>query len=453
MARIEVAIGVWISLTVSFATAQDGDGGTVAGEPPGLATIRAADLRERVQYLADDKLEGRAAGTKGNERAGEYIAAHFRQLGLRRLAMRGRSWFQDFNADSDRYKEVATRNVVGLLEGSDALLKDEVIVIGAHYDHVGIGRFGSRESARSSLADKIHNGADDNASGTAGMMELAEAFAEAPPRRSLLFLAFSAEELGLLGSRHYCNEPLVPLERTIAMFNFDMIGRSEDDYLFVGGTGTSPVWGPLIERHLEPAGFAIERGPGGRAPSDNTPFYERGMPVLFFFTNVHVDYHRVSDEADTINYGSAEKIVRAAYALIRDVADAPARPTFQSAEGNGMPASMNKLLEEPSRAADLARKLRGRARDRVDKQGCGRLGFAPATAQRGELMIGEVLVDGPAARAGLEPGDVVLKVGERAVRTSKDVADALDKVAAGAEVTLEQRRAGRSEQVLVEVGR
>src|SRR5690606_14709699 len=117
---------------------------------------------------------------------------------------------------------------------------------------------------RSSIKDEIHNGADDNASGTAGILELAEAFAAHPPKRSILFLAFSAEELGLLGSYHYCAEPLVPLERTIAMFNFDMIGRSEDGYLFVGGTGTSPVWPALLDTHFE--GLRVERGPGGRAP-------------------------------------------------------------------------------------------------------------------------------------------------------------------------------------------
>src|SRR5690606_5268368 len=224
-------------------------------EVPGITTITVADLRAHVEYLADDKLEGRAAGTRGNDRAGDYIGKQFQAFGLEKVAARGRSWFQEFEADSDRYKSVKTRNVAGLVEGTDETLKDEVIVIGAHYDHVGLGRFGSRETQRSSVDDKIHNGADDNASGTAGMLELAEAFAQHPAQRSIPFLACSAEEPGLLGSYHYCTEPLIPLERTVAMFNFDMIGRSEDDYLFVGGTGTSPIWGRLIDTHLVTRGF------------------------------------------------------------------------------------------------------------------------------------------------------------------------------------------------------
>ena len=440
------------ALLVPAGIAQDGATNTAA-PVPGRDTITIADLREHVAFLADDKLEGRAAGTKGNERAAKYIADRFRKLGLERVAERGRSWYQDFEAKSQRYKQVDARNVAGFLAGTDETLKDEVIVIGAHYDHVGVGRFGSRERDRGSLDDKIHNGADDNASGTAGLLELAEAFAEHPPKRSILFLAFSAEELGLLGSYHYCAEPLLPLERTVAMFNFDMIGRSEDDYLFIGGVGTSPVWPELVRDHVESAGLAVERGEGGRAPSDNTPFYEKDVPVLFFFTNVHVDYHRVSDEAEFLNYGAQERIVRAGYTLIRAVADAEARPPFTKADGQGMPADFQSLMGLPSRARDLADTVRGRARDRIDAKGCGRLGFAPAAGRRGEVLIGELLAAGPAAAAGLDVGDAVLAVGDAAVATSREIAEALEDVDAGETVALRVRRGGSEETVDVVVGR
>ncbi len=434
-------------------TAQD-DGATSApATAPGEETITIEDLRDHIGYLADDKLEGRAAGTKGNDRAADYISKQFKEYGLDKVAEKGRSWFQDFETEGRRYKSVPTRNVLGFLEGTDETLKEEVIVIGGHFDHVGLGNFGSREGGRSNLKDKIHNGADDNASGTSGVLELAEAFAEHPVKRSILFITFSAEELGLLGSYHYCKEPVIPLERTVAMFNFDMIGRSEDDYLFVGGTGTSPIWPGLVEQHMSGAGFRVEQGAGGRAPSDNTPFYERGLPVLFFFTNVHVDYHRVSDEPQFINYGGEERILRAAYRLIREVADAEARPAFQEAEGNGMPASMNALMNEPSRAQDLAKMARGRAMERIDKKGCGRLGFAPATAQRGELMIGEILSTGPAAQAGLDVGDVILAIEGTVMRFSADVAEVLDDVDEGDEVEVTVRQGGENKTVKIVVGK
>ncbi|MBK8975399.1 MAG: M28 family peptidase [Planctomycetes bacterium] len=417
------------------------------------ASITVADLREHIEYLASDELEGRAAGTRGNDRAAQYIAKLFGKLRLAKVADHGRSWFQDFEAESDHYKTVPTRNVAALLEGTDDALRDEVIVIGAHFDHVGVGRFGSREGGRGSLDDEIHNGADDNASGTAGMLELAEALAMDPPRRSVLFLAFSAEELGLLGSAHYCRDPLVPLDRTVAMFNFDMIGRSEDDYLFVGGTGTSPAFDPLIAEHLDAAGLRVERNPGGRAPSDNTPFYERDVPVLFFFTNVHVDYHRVSDEAQFINYGTEERILRAAYGLVRAVADADDRPRFARADGTALPRTMDELMRLPSRAQDLAGMARARARAQIDKKGCGRLGFAPATAARGELMIGELLSGGPAAAAGLDCGDVIVAVGDVEVGNAADVAEAMKGVKAGDRVAVRVRRGGAIETVEVIAGR
>ncbi len=420
---------------------------------PGRDSITIADLKKHIGYLASDKLQGRAAGTKGNNKAAAYIQKHFAKLKFEKVAKKGKSWFQPFDAESRRYKTVPTKNVLGLLKGTGQPLRDEVIVIGAHFDHVGVGKFGSRERGRSKLKDKIHNGADDNASGTAGLMELAEAFAKSPPKRSILFIAFSAEELGLLGSYHYCKNPQIPLDRTVAMFNFDMIGRSEDDYVFVGGAGTSPLWDGLIETHFDKRGFNVERGPGGKAPSDNTPFYEKGLPVLFFFTNVHVDYHRVSDHPEFINYGGEERILRSAYDLIREVANREEKPKFQSADGTGMPASMNRLMQLPSRAQDLAGAARANAKARIDKKGCGRLGFAPSTALEGELMIGEILAEGPAARAGLDVGDVILAVASKQVRFSKDVANALKKVKVGTEVAVSVRRGGETEEVKVAVGK
>ena len=417
---------------------------TAAAASSGADSITIGDLREHIEFLAGDALQGRAAGTKGNDRAAAYLAKQFKAYGLERVVRGGRDWYQPFDGESPRYKTVATRNVIGWVPGTDAELAEEYVVIGAHFDHVGLGDFGSRERGRSKLKDRIHNGADDNASGTAGLLELAQAFAEHPPRRSLLFVAFSAEELGLLGSIHYCDNPVVPLDKAVAMVNFDMIGRSVDDYLFIGGVGTSPVWDALLAKHLEGAGLAVERGAGGKAPTDSTSFYDKGIPVLFFHTNVHVDYHRVSDHPEFINYGAEQQILRAAFELIREVADDDDRPPFREADGDAMPASTDKFMAMPSRARDLAGMVRARAAQKVDKSGCGRLGFAPAAALDGALTIGELLSQGPAAKAGLEIGDVVSKVHGEAVEVSRDVANALSKVKAGETVTVEIRRKGRS---------
>lgn len=445
--RLLVSSIAWVSASLAQEPA------TAPTASPGADTITIADLREHIGYLAADALEGRAAGTKGNDRAAAYLVKQFKDYGLERVVRGGRDWYQPFDAESPRYKTVATRNVIGWLQGSDETLAEEYVVIGAHFDHVGLGDFGSRERGRSNLKDRIHNGADDNASGTAGLLELAQAFAQHPPRRSLLFVAFSAEELGLLGSIHYCDHPEVPLDKAVAMVNFDMIGRSVDDYLFVGGVGTSPVWDALLAKHLESAGLAVERGAGGKAPTDSTSFYEKGIPVLFFHTNVHVDYHRVSDHPEFINYGAEQQILRAAFELIRDVADGDDRPPFATADGDAMPASMNKFMSMPSRARDLAGMVRARAAQKIDKKGCGRLGFAPAAALDGALSIGELLSEGPAAAAGLEIGDVVVQVHGEPVEVSRDVANALSKVKAGETVTVEIRRGGDLREVEVVVGK
>eukprot|EP00904_Undaria_pinnatifida_P001928 jgi/Undpi1/11736/HiC_scaffold_37.g14031.m1 len=419
--------------------------------PEGAETIQIEDVRKHIEYLASDRLQGRASGTPGNEAAAKYIEKLFKKYKLK--PGNKRSYMQPFEAESQRYKTVPTKNVLGFLPGTDDKLKEEIVVIGAHFDHVGVGKFGSRERGRGSLKDKIHNGADDNASGTAGLLELAEAFSRHPGRRSILFIAFSAEELGLLGSKHYVNNPTYPLAQTVAMMNFDMIGRSENGYLFLGGTGTSPAWDGWIEKHIEGAGLAVERGAGGNAPTDSTSFYQKDIPVLFFHTELHADYHRVSDHPEFINYGGEEQILRAAYSLIRSVVDHDERPGYSESNGEAMGAKSRELMALPSRAQDLARSARGAAKAKVDKKGCGRLGFSPGAGRNGEVLISELLVAGPVGKAGLKVGDVILAVNDTEVGHSKDIAAALKKVKAGTKISLDVRRKGDTEKVEVQVGK
>jgi hypothetical protein len=235
-------------------------------------------------------------------------------------------------------KRLPVRNVCALLE-APRKAADETLVIGAHFDHVGLGAYGSLAGSKGKGA--IHNGADDNGSGTSSLIEIARWFAARKDhlRRDVLFLWFTAEELGLLGSKHYVDAPKVPLARCIAMVNLDMVGRYGKNRLQVGGTGTSPVFPRLIEPALRKHRISNYRfNPGGRAPSDNTPFYEKGMPVLFFFTGLHKDYHRPSDDWNRIERKGIEKVARAAADVSFALATAETRPPFTRSDASGLSA-------------------------------------------------------------------------------------------------------------------
>ncbi len=210
----------------------------------------------------------------------------------------------------------------------------ETVVLGAHYDHVGLGRFGSRGN----FEGKIHNGADDNASGTSSLLEIAGDLASKREslKRPVLFLAFTAEELGLLGSKHYVEQPLVPLADTVAMLNLDMVGRLRGNHLWVGGTGTSPLWSDLLERLNKESGkFLLTSWPGGKAPSDHESFYGKGLPVLFFFTGLHEDYHRPSDDWNTLDYDGEARVAKFAAQVAIEVANAEKRPAFTKCDAGG----------------------------------------------------------------------------------------------------------------------
>ncbi|MDD5570516.1 MAG: M28 family peptidase [Bacteroidales bacterium] len=208
---------------------------------------------------------------------------------------------------SVNYEYMTSFNVVGEIEGSDPVLKNEVVVIGAHYDHKGIIK--DHEPGE----DYIFNGADDNASGTAGVMAIAEAFASAKvkPKRTVLFVLFAGEEKGLYGSYTYVNNPLFPLEKTVAMLNLDMIGRNGADTLFLKGSGRNPGITTVVKKQNKHIGFIIPDNKndyvGG---SDHANFYNHNIPDMFFFTGLHKDYHKVSDSPEKINYAKASRVAR-----------------------------------------------------------------------------------------------------------------------------------------------
>src|SRR6185295_4604967 len=275
-------------------------------------------------------------------------------------------------------RESPSTNVIGILDGSDPTLKNEVIAIGAHYDHLGHGGEGSLAPR----AGEIHHGADDNASGTAGMLELARLFSSQKlrPRRTIVFMAFSGEEEGLLGSSYYVNHPILPLANTVTMINMDMIGRMKDNKLIVGGVGTAPGWrqalaaanapermrvatavtspaetsGPIPTVGREVPGrqvpivtrsngspvvalsfekpFDLTLNEDGFGPSDHSSFYAKQIPVLFFWTGSHEDYHKPSDTADKINYADEVRILGLVTRIVYDIDTSDKRPVYAVAK-------------------------------------------------------------------------------------------------------------------------
>lgn len=223
-------------------------------------------------------------------------------------------------------KVMYTSNVIGWIEGADAKLKEEVVVIGGHYDHVGY-----RKNTPAGQ-DSVFNGADDNASGTVGMMTVAKAFATAPkaPKRSVVFIAFAGEEKGLFGSTHYVAEPLFPLEKTVAMLNLDMIGRNHIDSLSITGTRSSKKLAQHLFKANKDVGFNLDTSNDKylRGGSDHAPFVRKNIPVLFYFAGEHEDYHKVSDEATTINYPKVARTSELCFRTAWKVADDSKRPVF-----------------------------------------------------------------------------------------------------------------------------
>jgi hypothetical protein len=287
------------------------------------------------------------------------------------------------------------KNVIGVLEGSGPLAK-ETVVIGAHYDHLGYGGAGSL--ARGSKA--IHHGADDNGSGSTAVMELARRFGQMPNRqgRRLVFMTFSGEELGLLGSAYYCSHPLFPLKDTVAMVNLDMVGRlrpdkdTNRDSLEVHGTGTAKGFSELIDELNQKFNFKLIKQAGGIGPSDHASFYQKKIPVFFFFTGTHPDYHRPSDTSDKINVPGMRRVTDLAEAVIARLASTSERPQYV-------------LVRQPARIRSGG------------PRGGPRLGIMPDYNDDKEgLLISSVVPEGPAAKAGLKDGDRIVEVAGKPVK-------------------------------------
>ena len=311
-------------------------------------------------------------------------------------------------------RKAEVKNVVGVLEG-EGPLASETIVIGAHYDHLGMGGAGSLAPWTAA----IHNGADDNASGTAALLETARRLATAPqkPRRRMVFIAFTAEEKGLLGSAHYVRNPRFALESTIAMFNLDMVGRLDGDKLAVYGTGTAKDFDAMVENLSAKHGFKLSKHPGGFGPSDHSKFYEHKIPVLHFFTGTHKDYHRPSDDAPLINVAGMRRVTDMLEEAIRNVDAVTDRPQY----------------------VEIKRVERIGMGDGGDRPYFGSMPAYPNPETDGVLL--EVVSEGsPAEKAGLKGGDVLLQIGDTRTVTLEDFQAALSSHKPGDKVKVKVRR-------------
>lgn len=323
------------------------------------------------------------------------------------------------------------RNVIGVLPGSDATRAREAVVIGAHYDHLGLG---GAHSLSPDMAGQIHNGADDNASGTAAVIEIGRRAAAARSRfgRTAIFMAFAGEELGLLGSTHWVNHPTVPLDGVTAMVNLDMVGRAKDNVL-VSGLDSSPSVREDMDRAAE-AGPGIEvkrfQDGAGVGASDDTSFILKKIPAFGFFSGFHSDYHRPSDDWDKINAEGGVKVLSIAFELAARLASREARPEYIPQQ----PASHGTSSGETSQGGGYG----------------AYFGSVPDFAQSDKgVKFAEVRENGPAGKAGLKSGDVLVEFGGKAISTLADFTFALREHSPGETVQVKVLRAGQPLTVTV----
>ena len=321
------------------------------------------------------------------------------------------------------------QNVVALLPPAELTDDTEYVIVGAHYDHIGHGEIGSL--ARKGEEGQIHNGADDNASGTAVVLELAttlsEVYQKHPEkfRRGIIFALWSGEELGLIGSTHFVNDPVVPLEQVAAYVNFDMVGRLRENKLILQGVGSSSVWTKLIEKRNVPIGFNLTLQEDPYLPTDVTAFYPKEVPVLSFFTGGHEDYNRPTDDPDTLNYAGIERIARLAHGIVSDLVNTPERPAYVRVERS--------QSEEGSR--DTLRAYLGTIPD-YTTEGTG-------------VKLSGVRAEGPADKAGLKSGDVIVEFGGQKITNIYDYTYALDAVKIGEPVEVVVLREGKRVKLTV----
>lgn len=356
-----------------------------------------------VVYLSADLLEGRSTGTDGEQMAAEYIANRYETIGLTPMGKDG-SWFQpfDFNYKSNPHvqaggEERTGKNVVGYIDNG----AKTTVVIGGHYDHLGHGDFGSLFTE----GEAIHNGADDNASGIATILYLAQKLKKnGPTNNNYLFISFSGEEMGLFGSKYFVEHPTIDLEQINYMVNMDMVGRlNEEKVILINGAGTSPVWKKVFPKIK--SDLSVKTSDSGIGPSDHTSFYLNDIPAIHFFTGQHGDYHKPSDDSELVNFDGVVEISEFIYSMIDKI------------DGKGKIEFTKTKDENKDRKASAFKVT---------------LGVMPDYVYQGEGMRIDGVMDGrPASNAGMEKGDIIIKIGDTDVKNIYDYMDGLSKFKKG----------------------
>ena len=374
-----------------------------------LDSIKADELGQRVGKLADPAMEGREAGTRGGRAAGDYVADQYARLHLRAGGEGG--FFQPFDPNY--------RNVLAMLPGRDPKLRDQVIVVFAHYDHIGYGGRGLSLDAYG----EVHPGADDNASGTAAVLGLAKAFTilAEPPKRSILFANWDGEEEGLLGSKHWVEHPTIPLNRVVAGLNLDMVGRLRDHRLIMIGSRSGCGWRRLLSTHNDGAGFRIDFPWGVRADADHYSFFEHDVPVLLFHTGLHKDYHRATDLAKFINNRGLMDITKMLFGVVYDLANGPATPAFRAAARYETPETEKSLLDQAAKPAERLG-----------------VGWIEDAAAAGGVLVSSVAPGSPADRAGVRVGDCIVQVAGRKILSDDDFFGAVSEAASPASLLVKR---------------
>lgn len=371
--------GWWMASVVLFSLVA---GAKVAcADEPSEVPLQRVDitaLRRHCATLAADSLEGREAGTSGGRAAAAYLQTELQRIpGI--VPGTGAGWMQEFGANY--------RNVLAQLPGTQGV-PAEYVLIGAHYDHIGRG------SSASSLGGigQIHNGADDNASGTAALLELIRVLAERknPLKRTLIFAFWDAEESGLKGSRHWMSNPTVPRDRLRIALNLDMLGRVRERTVHVTGWRTSPGLRSRIARHNSHRDFQIGFPPTVRGDSDHHTFYAAGIPCLHFDSGLHDDYHRPTDDADKVNLAGLQSATELICDVILDLASEPALPAFRREVWDEKPPAWLTASKAPVPSPRLG------------------VTFEIDAFARDEAIVANVAEGSAAARAGIRPGDRIV---------------------------------------------
>jgi len=385
-----------------------------------LQSITTPELGRHVEVLADDSFEGRQAGSRGGRAAGGYLIKAMQDDAIAPAGDDG-GYFQLFHGNY--------RNVLGMIEGRDPQLKRDFIVIGAHYDHVGYG------SARNSFGPTgyIHNGADDNASGTAGVLEMMQAFASLaqPPRRSILFAFWDGEEEGLLGSKHFVRYPTVPLRNVVMVFNCDMIGRLRDQQLEVYGVRTAFGLRRLLSQANRGYGMSLDFIWDVAHNSDHYPFYQHDIPFLMFHTGLHGNYHRPSDDAELINREGMLSVAQLMFRVAYEVAETDQTLVFRQQARS----ESNHTRSQFERARPAAPPRLGVSWSREDEES--------------GLLLTRVTVGSSADQAGLRTGDRILKFDGQVIHHGDHFR--LLVLAAPAHTTAVIRRPGQSDPIQAEL--